>query len=92
MEGNGQQSAISLSGVVKRFGVITAVDHLDLDVPPGICLGLLGPNGAGKSTTMRILTGQTIANEGDVRVLEHTLPEDSTARPTSARPSSAGWS
>jgi lipooligosaccharide transport system ATP-binding protein len=52
------------------------VDGLDLDVPPGICLGLLGPNGAGKSTTMRILTGQAIADEGEIQVLEHTLPRD----------------
>jgi lipooligosaccharide transport system ATP-binding protein len=69
-------NAISLRGVVKRFGAITAVDHLDLNVPPGICLGLLGPNGAGKSTTMRLLTGQAIADEGDIRVLDHTLPAD----------------
>ena len=45
--------AIRLRGVVKRFGPITAVDGLDLDVPAGTCVGLLGPNGAGKSTTMR---------------------------------------
>jgi lipooligosaccharide transport system ATP-binding protein len=69
-------NAIELRGVVKRFGPITAVDGLDLDVPPGICLGLLGPNGAGKSTTMRVLTGQAIADEGEIRVLEHTLPAD----------------
>jgi lipooligosaccharide transport system ATP-binding protein len=62
---------------VKRFGPITAVDGLDLDVPKGICLGLLGPNGAGKSTTMRMLTGQAIANEGSITVLGHSLPEDS---------------
>jgi lipooligosaccharide transport system ATP-binding protein len=68
-------SAIELSGVVKRFGPITAVDGLDLDVPEGICLGLLGPNGAGKSTTMRMLTGQAIADEGTLRVLGHDLPE-----------------
>jgi len=67
-------SAIELSGVVKRFGPITAVDGLDLDVPAGICLGLLGPNGAGKSTTMRMLTGQAIADEGSLRVLEYDLP------------------
>jgi lipooligosaccharide transport system ATP-binding protein len=67
-------SAIELSGVVKRFGEITAVDGLDLDVPPGICLGLLGPNGAGKSTTMRMLTGQAIADEGSLRVLGYDLP------------------
>jgi lipooligosaccharide transport system ATP-binding protein len=72
-------AAIELSGVVKRFGAITAVDHLDLDVPAGICLGLLGPNGAGKSTTMRLLTGQAIADEGTLRVLGHELPRDSKA-------------
>ena len=69
--------AIELSGVVKRFGEITAVDGLDLDVPEGICLGLLGPNGAGKSTTMRMLTGQAIADEGTIRVLGYELPGES---------------
>jgi lipooligosaccharide transport system ATP-binding protein len=68
-------TAIQLRGVVKRFGPITAVDGLDLDVPEGICLGLLGPNGAGKSTTMRLLTGQAIADEGELRVLDHELPQ-----------------
>ena len=70
-------AAIELSGVVKRFGEITAVDGLDLDVPEGICLGLLGPNGAGKSTTMRMLTGQAIADEGSIRVLGYELPGES---------------
>ena len=67
--------AIELQGVVKRFGPITAVDGLDLEVPRGICLGLLGPNGAGKSTTMRLLTGQAIADAGELRVLGHELPQ-----------------
>jgi lipooligosaccharide transport system ATP-binding protein len=62
---------------VKRFGPITAVDGLDLDVPKGICLGLLGPNGAGKSTTMRLLTGQAHQDEGEIRVLGHELPRES---------------
>jgi lipooligosaccharide transport system ATP-binding protein len=48
-------------------------------VPSGICLGLLGPNGAGKSTTMRLLTGQAIADEGELRVLGHELPRESKA-------------
>jgi lipooligosaccharide transport system ATP-binding protein len=69
-------AAIELTGVVKRFGAVTAVDGLDLDVPEGICLGLLGPNGAGKSTTMRLLTGQAIADEGSLRVLGHDLPAE----------------
>jgi lipooligosaccharide transport system ATP-binding protein len=72
-------SAIELRGVVKRFGAITAVDGLDLSVPAGICLGLLGPNGAGKSTTMRLLTGQAIADEGEIEVLGRKLPGDAKA-------------
>ncbi len=69
--------AIRLRGVVKRFGEITAVDHFDLDVPEGACIGLLGPNGAGKSTTMRMLTAQAIADEGELTVLGFELPADS---------------
>jgi lipooligosaccharide transport system ATP-binding protein len=71
--------AIRLRGVVKRYGPITAVDGLDLDVPTGTCVGLLGPNGAGKSTTMRLLTAQAIADEGELQVLGFRLPEESKA-------------
>ncbi|MGI8726977.1 MAG: ABC transporter ATP-binding protein [Solirubrobacterales bacterium] len=69
--------AIEISGVSKRYGKVRAVDGLDLEVPDGTCLGLLGPNGAGKSTTMRLLTAQSIADEGRIRVLGHELPDDS---------------
>ncbi|MDQ3890672.1 MAG: ABC transporter ATP-binding protein [Actinomycetota bacterium] len=69
--------AIRLRGVVKRYGAITAVDGLDLDVPERTCVGLLGPNGAGKSTTMRLLTGQAIADEGELELLGFRLPEES---------------
>src|SRR5213592_2152859 len=71
------ESAIRLRGFVKRFGQITAVDGLDLDVPYGTCVGLLGPNGAGKSTTMKALTAQVIVDEGELEVLGYPLPEDS---------------
>jgi lipooligosaccharide transport system ATP-binding protein len=71
------QSAIRLRGFAKRFGSLTAVDGLDLDVPYGTCVGLLGPNGAGKSTTMKALTAQVIADEGELEVLGYRLPEDS---------------
>jgi lipooligosaccharide transport system ATP-binding protein len=74
---DGRESAIRLSGFVKRFGPITAVDGLDLEVPFGKCVGLLGPNGAGKSTTMKALTAQVIADEGELEVLGFRLPEDS---------------
>jgi lipooligosaccharide transport system ATP-binding protein len=69
-------NAIEMRGVRKAFGDIQAVDGLDLDVPAGICLGLLGPNGAGKSTSMRLLTGQAIADEGEISVLGHHLPAE----------------
>jgi lipooligosaccharide transport system ATP-binding protein len=69
--------AITLRGVVKRYGEITAVDGFDLDVPEGTCVGLLGPNGAGKSTTMRLLTAQAIADEGEITVLGRRLPAES---------------
>jgi lipooligosaccharide transport system ATP-binding protein len=71
--------AVRLRGVVKRYGAITAVDHLDLDVPIGTCVGLLGPNGAGKSTTMRLLTAQSIADEGELEILGLPLPQESKA-------------
>ena len=75
----GNELAIRLRGVVKRYGSITAVDGLDLDVPEGTCVGLLGPNGAGKSTTMRLLTAQAIADEGELEVLGFRLPDESKA-------------
>ena len=71
------EQAIRLRGVVKRYGPITAVNGLDLDVPYGTCVGLLGPNGAGKSTTMRLLTAQAIADEGELQVLGFRLPDES---------------
>jgi len=71
------ESAIRLRGVVKRYGPITAVNQLDLDVPLGTCVGLLGPNGAGKSTTMRLLTAQSIPDEGELDVLGFRLPDES---------------
>ena len=74
MEG---ELAIRLRGAVKRYGEITAVNGLDLSVPVGTCVGLLGPNGAGKSTTMRLLTAQSIADEGEIEVLGFRLPEES---------------
>lgn len=68
------ETAITLRGVVKRFGELTAVDGLDLEVPAGICMGLLGPNGAGKSTTLRMLTAQARADAGTIEVLGLPVP------------------
>jgi ABC-type uncharacterized transport system ATPase subunit len=83
----GERAAIEIRGVFKRYGEITAVAGLDLSVPAGVCFGLLGPNGAGKSTTMRMLTAQTLANQGSIEVLGHELPgESKQARMSMGRP------
>jgi lipooligosaccharide transport system ATP-binding protein len=66
-----------LRDIVKRYGPVTAVAGLNLDVPAGTCVGLLGPNGAGKSTTMKLLTAQAIADEGTLEVLGYPLPRES---------------
>jgi ABC-2 type transport system ATP-binding protein len=57
--------AIALSGLVKHYGEVAAVDGLDLQVPAGQIVALLGPNGAGKTTTMSILLGLRQADRGE---------------------------
>ncbi len=49
--------ALRLEGLQMKFGGLTAVRDLDLEVPPGSVRGLIGPNGSGKSTTVNVLTG-----------------------------------
>jgi ABC-2 type transport system ATP-binding protein len=59
---------IKASGLVKRYGSVTALDGLDLVVPGGTVLGLLGPNGAGKTTAVRILTTLLEPDSGSAEV------------------------
>jgi ABC-2 type transport system ATP-binding protein len=59
---------IEATGLVKRYGKVTALDGLDLRVPQGTVLGLLGPNGAGKTTAVRILTTLLEPDEGRATV------------------------
>ena len=59
-------AAISIRGLVKRYGARAALDGLELEVPQGAIYGFLGPNGAGKTTTMRVLVGLIRADEGEV--------------------------
>ena len=61
---------IRTEGLVKRYGDVVALDHLDLEVPKGSVLGLLGPNGAGKTTAVRILTTLLKPDEGSAEVAE----------------------
>jgi ABC-2 type transport system ATP-binding protein len=58
--------AIEARALTKRFGKVLALDHLDLDVPIGKCLGLLGESGAGKSVVMRLLAGLARPTSGQV--------------------------
>jgi ABC-2 type transport system ATP-binding protein len=61
--------AISVRGLTKRFGPVTAVDDLSFEVQPGVVTGFLGPNGAGKSTTLRIILGLVKPTDGSATVL-----------------------
>jgi ABC-2 type transport system ATP-binding protein len=61
--------AIAISGLVKSFGRVRALDGLDLEVTTGEVHGFLGPNGAGKTTTLRVLLGLLGAGAGTVRLL-----------------------
>jgi ABC-2 type transport system ATP-binding protein len=62
-------SAISVSGLVKTFGHVRALDGLDLEVATGEVHGFLGPNGSGKSTTIRVLLGMLRADAGEAVLL-----------------------
>jgi ABC-2 type transport system ATP-binding protein len=63
------ENVIVASGLTKRYGPATAVDHVSFSVAPGEIFGLLGPNGAGKTTTILMLLGLSEISEGQVRVL-----------------------
>lgn len=66
-------NAIEVSGLVKRFGDRTVVDHVSMTVKEGEIVGFLGPNGSGKTTTIRLMCGLLTADEGEGRVLGHDL-------------------
>lgn len=61
-------STVTLSHVTKRFGGVTAVRDLDLEIRDGECFSLLGPSGCGKTTTLRMLAGFEDLDEGEIRV------------------------
>ena len=71
--------ALEVRGLVKRYGDVTAVNGLDLEVFPGECFGLLGPNGAGKTTTIEICEGLTEPDAGEVMVLGRRWDRDHRA-------------
>jgi ABC-2 type transport system ATP-binding protein len=66
---------IETNGLVKRYGRLTAVDNLSIQVPRGAIYGFVGPNGAGKTTTMRILTTLITPTSGEAYVAGYSVTE-----------------
>ena len=71
--------AISAVGVSKRYGSVTALDRLTLDIRRGEVFGLLGPNGSGKTTFMRLLAGYLLPSTGRLTVAGLDAVRDSLA-------------
>ena len=67
--GPAKPQAIFTQGLTKRYGALTALDHLDLQLEAGDVFGFIGPNGAGKSTTMKILAGLLEPTHGVAKIL-----------------------
>ncbi|WP_301101291.1 ABC transporter ATP-binding protein [Propionivibrio sp.] len=64
---------IELNQVTKRFGSVTAVDRLDLQIAKGECVAMLGPSGCGKTTTLRMVAGFEDLDDGEIRAGETLL-------------------
>ena len=62
-----------IDAVRKRFGAVTAVNGVSLEILPGTCFGLLGPNGAGKSTLIRSIMGRVRPDSGSIRIFGHPV-------------------
>ena len=71
--------AIEARNLTRRFGKLTAVDHVNLSVPRAQIYGFLGPNGSGKSTTIRMLCGLLTPSEGEAQVLGYRVPQQAEA-------------
>ncbi len=66
-------TVLSTTDLTRRFGELTAVDRLTVDLPKGGVIGLVGPNGSGKSTLIRMLLGLIRPTAGSGAVLEHSI-------------------
>jgi ABC-2 type transport system ATP-binding protein len=78
-EGSGndeRELVIQARGLTRRFGALTAVNKLDIDIHRSEVFGFLGPNGAGKSTLIRMLVGLMTPTEGTAQVLGNNIPKD----------------
>ena len=71
--------AVHTRDLTRKFGELTAVDHIDLDIPRGQIYGFLGPNGSGKTTIIRMLCGLLTPSSGDASILGLKVPEEAEA-------------
>jgi ABC-2 type transport system ATP-binding protein len=69
-------SIIQATNLTRRFGELTAVDHLNLEIAEGEIFGLVGPDGAGKTTTLRLLCGLMDPTEGSATVVGHDVTKE----------------
>jgi ABC-2 type transport system ATP-binding protein len=70
------EPVVRLRGLVKRYGPLTALAGVDLDILPGEIFGLLGPNGAGKTTLISVVAGLTRASAGTATVMGRDVVRD----------------
>lgn len=70
------ESIIRAQRLTRRFGTLTAVDHLDLEIAQGEIFGLVGPDGAGKTTTLRLMCGLMDSTEGEAWVAGHNVARE----------------
>ncbi|MGA2595809.1 MAG: ABC transporter ATP-binding protein [Bryobacteraceae bacterium] len=73
------ESIVRAINLTRRFGPLTAVDHLNIEIPKGEIFGLVGPDGAGKTTTLRLLCGLIDPTEGEAWVVGHNVARDLNA-------------
>src|SRR6187401_2813752 len=74
-------SALSVTGLTKRYGDRTVVDDLDIELPRGVVAGFVGPNGAGKTTTMAMLLGLVRPTAGHGTVLGASITDPAAYLP-----------
>jgi branched-chain amino acid transport system permease protein len=77
---SGEQMLLSARAIVKQFGGVLAVDHVDLDVCEGEIVGLIGPNGSGKTTFVNVISGLYEADAGEISFVGRSI----TASPAHA--------
>jgi len=83
-------TALSVHGVVKRYGNHVAVDGISFEVPRGVVYGVLGPNGAGKSTTLRMINDIIAPDAGKITILDGLSPGEEAARQIGYLPEERG--